>query len=119
MSLADIHLGCARLRREADWRAFMAGDAPWTVYDAVIFGGTAGPGGTRPSRQTYEVYLYGRLIALRPSLTEAKDAIEATTGPLEWQSAKTEPVEVNHYFFGPTTEFTAPNTYWYVAEVPA
>lgn len=114
MSLADIHRGCVRLRREADWRAFMAGDAPWNVYDAVIFGGTSGPGGTRPPRQTYEVYLHGRLIALRPSLAEAKAAIEAEHGAQHWRTGKTEPVKVHHYYFGPTEEFTAPNTYWFV-----
>lgn len=106
------------LRREGDWRAFMAGDAPWTVYDAVIFGGTSGPGGTKPSRQTYEVYLKGTLVALRPSLTEAKAIVEAETGPLDWRQGETEPVTVHHYYFGPTTEFTAPNTYWFVEALP-
>lgn len=102
----------ALLHRRADWRAFSSG-MPWLEHDAVIIGQSSGPGGTRPRRQSYEVYVRGRLVAQRPSLSEAQAYVIERHGPVEWHTARQDPVEVEHYFFGPTKEFSSPMTYWY------
>lgn len=105
-----------RLRRKADWRAITDGSMPWLDHDAVILGQTGGSGSTRPRIQSYEVYLRGRLVATRPSLSAAKAVIEAQEGrPLEWQRATTDPVQVEHYYFGETEEFGSPTTYWHAS----
>lgn len=105
----------ATLHREADWRAFTGGEAPWLQHPAVIIGGSGhGRGQQAPRRQSYEVYIEGRLVAQRHSLAEAKGYVEAQHGSVEWRQGRTEPVTVTHYYFGETDEFSSPSTYWYV-----
>jgi len=117
MTMSLLRAAWGALRREADWRAFTGGDPPWNTYDAVIVGGSSGPGGTRAPRQSYEVYEYGKLIAQRHKLSEAEQVIEARHGEQRWSQGRTDPVEVEHYHFGPTTEFSSPNTYWFVEKL--
>jgi hypothetical protein len=107
-----------RLRREGDWRAFVGAEVPWLAYDAVIIGGSGHGKATRPRRQSYEVYLRGDLVATRPRLDEAKAYVEEAVGrALTWRTGRTEPVEVHHRHFGPTTEFSAPSTYWFAEDL--
>lgn len=52
--------------------------------------------------------MFGRHYKNFPRLEDAKVAVESEFGVLDWQQVKMEPVEVVHYYFGPTTEFTDP-----------
>lgn len=102
----------AALHKRADWRA-LTNEMPWTEHQYVVIGQSAAPGATRPRSQAYDVFANGQLVATRQSLREAKAVIDDKYGAQEWKSSKTDPIEVDHYYFGPTTEFSSPNTYWY------
>lgn len=93
----------------APWRGYAA-DPFWTRYDVVI----ATMGGPRRS---YEVWVRGGLFATRPTLLEAQQAVEKVYGGLRWTRRRLDPVKVEHYYFGPTTEFTNPFTIW-TADLP-
>lgn len=97
--------------RMADWRA-LSTEMPWNDHDFVVLGQTSGKGGTRPRVQAYEVYIHGRLVAVRHKLSEAKEYIEARHGPLTWTEHRTEPMRVVHYTLGETDEFGSPTLYW-------
>lgn len=92
------------------WRAFA--DDPFWMTDGAVIITNAGARG-----RSYEVYDRGQQIASRHSLAEAKASIEGRYGPLQWEQRRAEPIEVLHYHFGPTEEFTEPTTY-YTAELP-
>lgn len=89
------------------WRAF--GTDVWNDHDAVILS-DGGPSG----RKSYEVYVHGDLIANRPSLADAKAAVESKYGVQAWRVVRMDPITVEHYYFGESTEWTAPTTVWVV-----
>lgn len=92
------------------WRGFI--DEPvWVQHDAVIIS-------NKSPRPTYEVYTYGHLTATAHSLAEAKAALEPVYGPLTWVQRRLDPIEVEHYFFGVTDEFTESKLVWVVDELP-
>lgn len=88
----------------------MSWDHWWLFGDAVVGSDGRGSGG----RQDWEVYEHGKLVAIRHSLTEAKAIIEDRYGPQAWQQLDLPKVKVEHPYFGPTTEFTAPTRVWVV-----
>lgn len=101
-----------RLRRQSDWRPITDGTRPELAYDAVILGQSGAPGGTRPRVQTYEVFVKGKLVATRHTLTEARDTADNILGDSGiWTRRKVDPVQVTHYFYGPTEEFS-PVFFW-------
>lgn len=105
------------MEHTADWRALTGGETPWSEHDVVILGPATGKGGTRPRQANYEVYVTRRLVAMRPSLSEAKEAAERTVGSsLSWSQYRIEPEHVVHYWFGPTVEFGTP-TMVYVGSI--
>jgi hypothetical protein len=59
----------------------------------------------------------GRPWANKPTLSEAKAAVEAEFGQLAWRSIRPDKVEVEHYYFGPSVEWTSPVIIW-AAELP-
>lgn len=83
-------------------------------HDAVI----AQDSGVGRRGNTYEVWTYGQPIATRHSLADAKAAVEEVYGPLEWETKTLRPHEVEHKYFGPTTEFTDPTTIHVVHTLP-
>lgn len=94
------------------WRGLVPDGEPfWMQHDACIISNVAG------RARSYEVYIRGQQIANRHSLQAAKDEIEGLYGVLSWQQVRPEPLEVTHAYFGPTTEFSEPQTY-YVADLP-
>jgi hypothetical protein len=84
------------------WRALT--EEPFWDRWPVVIATNAGP---RPS---YEVWVHGKPFATRPSLAEAKEAVERKHGAQEWTRVRLPKIEVEHYYFGPTTEFTDPIT---------
>jgi hypothetical protein len=92
------------------WRA--QGPAFWEDYDAVIATDANGRG------RNFEVWTYGKSWATRFSLDEAKKSVESIYGPLEWRRVRMPPEVYNHYYFGPTTEFTDPRTIYVVDRLP-
>lgn len=93
-------------RDASSWRALVA-DAYWDAYDVTISsdGGASG-------RKAYEVHIGGKPYANRPSLAEAKLAVEQRFGAQDWRVVRVDKMTANHYHFGPTEEFTAPTTIW-------
>jgi len=85
----------------------MSGGAFWEDYPVVITseGGASG-------RKQFEVYVNGRHFASRPRLDDAKWSVEKVYGPLVWSTRRLPKVETDHYYFGPTTEFSSPLTIW-------
>lgn len=65
----------------------------------------------------YNIYTYGQLFGTAHSLADAKYQVEVIYGPLNWHRQPNPPVEVIHYYFGRTTEFTEPTTI-YTADLP-
>jgi hypothetical protein len=102
-----------RLRHKADWRAISDGGMPWLEHDAVIMGQSGGSGSSRPRVQTYDVYVRGQLVASRPGLGQAQAYVHEHHGEQTWQKGRSEPVTVEHRYFGETDEFGAPSTYWF------
>ena len=88
------------------WRAFSE-SAFWDDYDVVISseGGASG-------RKQFEVFVRGHHLANRPKLMEAKELVESKYEILGWKVVRLTPMEVDHYWFGLTTEFTSPTTIW-------
>lgn len=85
------------------WRGFTADDAPpWMMADFVILSQRRG------RQRYYEVFTFGRNWRNFERLEEAKAAVEAEHGPLTWRQKTMPKVWVEHYYFGPTTEFTDP-----------
>ena len=82
-------------------------DAYWDAYDVTI-ASDGGPSG----RKAYEIHVGGKPFANRPSLAEAKTAVEEEFGPQEWRTVRTDKMVANHYHYGPSTEWTAPTTIW-------
>lgn len=68
-------------------------------------------------RRFFEVYTYGVAFGNYPTLDGAKAAIEEIYGGVFWERVNIPKVEVVHYFFGPTDEFSDP-TVMYVASLP-
>jgi hypothetical protein len=66
----------------------------------------------------YEVYTFGEQIATRQTLAEAKAEVETVYGPLQWKRQELPLFEVDHQYFGPTTEFTDPTTIYVVDHLP-
>jgi GNAT superfamily N-acetyltransferase len=93
------------------WRPFTA-EPFWLQHDVVISseGGASG-------RKQYEINVKGRPWANKPTLSEAKAAVEAEFGQLAWRSIRPDKVEVEHYYFGPSVEWTSPVIIW-AAELP-
>jgi mRNA-degrading endonuclease RelE of RelBE toxin-antitoxin system len=83
------------------WRA-ISDHAFWEDYDAVIATDATGRG------RNFEVWTFGAAWATRHSLDEAKASVEEVYGPLRWRMVKLPPQIYDHYYFGPTTEFTDP-----------
>lgn len=100
-----------RTAMPTSWRPFSSG-AFWAENDVVISseGGASG-------RKQFEVYVNGEHFVNRPRLDEAKEAVEKEHGPLQWSTKRLDKMETDHYWFGPTTEFTSPRTIW-VASLP-
>ena len=69
------------------------------------------------SSRYYNIYTYGQLFGTAHSLADAKYQVEVIYGPLRWHRQPNPPVEVIHYYFGRTTEFTEPTTI-YTADLP-
>lgn len=69
------------------------------------------------TRRYFEVYTYGVAFGNRPTLEGAKAAVEEIYGRLEWTRVDVPKVEVVHYYFGPTDEFSDPVTI-YTAPLP-
>jgi hypothetical protein len=89
------------------WRPY-SHDHFWQDHSVVITSEGGGSG-----RRAYEVFVNGWVIATRPRLDEAKLAAEAHVGkPLAFKQERLEPYEVDHYYWGPTTEFSSPTTIW-------
>lgn len=81
-------------------------------YEAVILS-------QQSNRQrTFEVYTYGVMLGNRPTLDQAKALVEEIYGPLPWRKVSVDPIEVSHYYFGPTSEFTDPTTLYVVDRLP-
>jgi GNAT superfamily N-acetyltransferase len=91
------------------WRGFSEGDPFWVQHDAVI--ATQRRGRDR----YYEVWVEGKNFVNRPTLEQAKEAVEQRLGPLDWKQISMPKVNVIHYYFGRTDEFTDPLTI-YVAD---
>ena len=93
------------------WRPFTLSDY-WNEHDVVISseGGASG-------RKQFEIHVKGKPFANRSRLDEAKRAVEDRYGPLQWRAIRLDKVVTDHYFVGPTTEFTSPTTIW-VASLP-
>lgn len=100
-----------RIAKEAgtSWRPQQA-SAWWHSGDAVI-------ASERAPRPAYEVYTYGHLIAIRPTITEARDVVESIYGPLQWRPERMPKVKIDHPL-GATTEFTDPTTIYVVDHLP-
>lgn len=99
------------LRRQAmppSWRAITE-EPFWDRWPVVISSNQA-------ARPNYEVWVHGRPFVNRPMLSQAKEAVEERFGPQEWQRKRLPKIEVEHYYFGPTTEFTDPITLWVVED---
>lgn len=80
----------------------------------MVFGQSGGSGASKPRVQTYEVYVRGNIVATRHSLREAQEAANSRffdDGEGKWTRRTMTPVEVTHYYFGPTEEF-GPIYYW-------
>lgn len=69
-------------------------------------------------KRVYDIYTYGTLVARRHRLDDAKREVEQVYGPLNWERVKNPPVEVFHYYFGPTVEFTEPSGFYVVEKLP-
>lgn len=70
--------------------------------------GSDGPGSG--GRQSWDVFVFGKLIATRHSLSEARSVVEDLYGEVPWYRVVLPFVEVEHPTLGPTTEFTAPRS---------
>ena len=88
------------------WRPLVA-EPYWTQYDVTI-SSEGGAGG----RKQFEIHVNGAPFANRSRLDEAKAAVEKVYGPLQWRQVRLDKMEANHYFFGPSTEWTSPTTIW-------
>lgn len=93
------------------WRPVVDGDVTHE-YEAVVI-----PQSSNRQR-TFEVYTYGSMLGNRPTLDSAKALIEEIYGSLPWRKVSIDPVEVTHYYFGPTTEFTDATTVYVVDRLP-
>lgn len=96
-------------RKEAQptsWRPMVV-EPYWRQHDVTISseGGASG-------RKQFEIHVQGSPFGNRPTLAEAKAAVEAVYGPLQWRTVRLPKLETDHYHFGPTTEFTSPVTIW-------
>jgi hypothetical protein len=91
------------------WRGLHDGPV-WAEHLAVILVDRGGSG-----RQTYELYVQGEIIGRAQRLDEGKQRIEARLGPLNWRRLPQPEQKADHYFFGPTVEFTDPGAI-YVGE---
>ena len=101
------------VRRSASaWRGFS--DSPiWREHDAVILTQFRG------RKRYFEVYVRGELVGTFPTLAAAREQMWVWYGDsLDWQRRTMPKVEVLHYWFGWTDEFTDPLTV-YVTKVPS
>lgn len=96
------------------WRGLSDSDF-WNDYDACIASTEQGRGGRG---HQFEVWTYGKLIAVRPNLQEAQEVVEEVYGPLIWETVKPPKVPVVHRYYGPTEEFTDPLTLHVVRSLP-
>jgi hypothetical protein len=103
-------------QRHADtsWRAMdpgfeEGGHGAWHEHPAVII-----PEGGAAGRKRYTLHLNGQPTASRSTLAEAKAALEAEHGPQTWKRVRPKKQRAEHYYFGPTTEFSDPAEYHYV-----
>ena len=103
-------------RLAAPWRPIVAPENEdfFRRYDAVI----AQDEGVGRRGNTYEVWTYGSPIATRHNLADAKAAVEEVYGPLQWERVTLDPLEVTHYYFGPSTEWSDPLTIYVVDHLP-
>ena len=99
------------------WRPYTAPGMEdfFRQYDAVIATTAKGQGSRGNS---FEVYTYGQVIAVRPTLAQAKAEVEMVYGPLKWNRKIMPKALIDHPYWGPTTEFTDPNTIYYVESLP-
>jgi hypothetical protein len=110
MSIRDLHQRAPHVGGPS-WRGHTLVHW-WDIGDAVIGNDARAP------RPNYEVYTYGELVAARSTLAEAKRYVEDVYGPLDWRIERLPPAKVDHYFFGPTTEFTDPTQVYVVDHLP-
>jgi hypothetical protein len=111
------HLPPARAsQRHADtsWRALdpsfeAGGSGAWRNHPAVII-----PEGGASGRKRYTLHVRGNPVASRSTLRETKDVLEAEHGPQTWKRARPAKQSAEHYYFGPTNEFSDPSEYHYV-----
>jgi hypothetical protein len=104
--------------RASSWRALdpgfeEGGHGSWREHPAVII-----PEGGAAGRKRYTVHVHGNPVASRSTLREAKEVLEAEHGPLPWKRVRPKKQEAEHYYFGPTTEFSDPGEYHYVEHLP-
>lgn len=100
--------------KQADWRPISptSDPMPWLDHLFVVTGPSTGPGGTRSRWSSYEGYVGGQLVCTRPRLADAQEMVEGQAGRvLTWRKIQMDPQVVEHYYFGPTSEFGI-NTYW-------
>lgn len=89
--------------REAmpSWRGLVDTQV-WTMAPGVVLLDKSG------RTNTWETYVNGQQIGRERTIADAKAVIEARLGPCQWEALSTDRVEANHYYFGPTEEFTDP-----------
>jgi len=94
-----------------NWRALISGDKPfWKQHDFTIATQMRG-------RQRYfTLWVMGELFRNYPRLDDAKVAIEAEFGSLNWKHIQMPKATAYHYYFGWTDEFTDPANI-YVADI--
>ena len=87
------------------WRG-LVNDLHWNAAPGVILLDMAG------RRRTYEVYVNGQQVGRESRLNDARDAVESVLGPCVWERHRADGVKAEHYWFGPTEEFTDPMTFY-------
>ena len=86
----------------ASWRGLMEGPV-WTLAPAVVLVDNLG------RQSTFETYVDGRQIGRRYTLVEAKESCEKRLGEaLDWTPYRPTEQVADHYYFGPSAEFTDP-----------
>jgi hypothetical protein len=110
--IARSAVGKKGVRTEAgsSWRPYAA-TTFWDDFPVLVYT-DGGPSG----RKTYDIYIEGRNVATRPTLTDAKNYVEDRIGPQDWNTVRLDKVTIDHYYWGLTDEFSSPTTVYVVKE---